>query len=137
MQYTIRNEQLGANVAQYAADAPKLPYEIDPAYVGSEFVTYDEEGNAVDVAAIKPPNWRIDVGAFFDRFGNEKIPILSSSDPVVQAVIKDASVRKYIDLYARRTDLEQALGLLVAKGFAINPSAILDTEPTADEIWSK
>ena len=63
MQYTIRNEQLGANVAQYAADAPKLPYEIDPAYVGSEFVTYDEEGNAVDVAAIKPPNWRIDVGA--------------------------------------------------------------------------
>lgn len=137
MKYLIRDESQHINVAEYEADAPKLPYEIDPAYVGVSFVTYDENGNAVDVAAVNPTSWRIYVGAFFDRFDGEKLAILSSSDLVVQAIIKDASVRHFIDLRARRAELEQALNLLVSKGFAINPSAILDTEPTADEIWSK
>jgi hypothetical protein len=137
MNYTIQNQRTGLNVAEYTADTPKLPYDIDPAYVGEDFVTLDDNGNLIESAAIDPTKWRIDVGAFFDRFGAAKLAILSSDDLVVQAIVKDASVRKYIDLYNRRADLEQALNLLVAKGFPINPLAILDTEPTADEIWSK
>lgn len=137
MKYTIRNEQTGVNVAEYEADAPKLPYEIDPAYVGANYVTKDENGNDVAIEALNPTGWKIDVGAFFDRFGDEKLAILSSGDLQVQAVIKDASVRKFIDLHGRRSDLEMALNLLVAKGFSINPEAILDTEPTAEEMWSK
>ena len=41
---------------------------------------------------------RIFVGSFFDRFGAAKWGILADTNPVVQALIKDASVRKYIDL---------------------------------------
>lgn len=137
MKYTIQNQGAGLNVAEYTADAPKLPYDIDPAYVGDDFVTIDENGNVVALDAINPAFWKIDVGAFFDRFGAAKLAILSSDDLVVQAIIKDASVRKFIDLHGRRAELEQALSLLVAKGFSIDVSAILDTEPNADEIWSK
>ena len=80
-------------------------------------------------------DWRIYVGAFFDRFGDQKIGILSSEDAVVQALIKDASVRQYIGLKERRDELAQMLGVLVSKGFALDAAAILDTEPTEDERW--
>ena len=71
------------------------------------------------------------VGGFFDRFGAYKIPILASTDPVVQAIVKDASVRQYITL--TRPDLEQALDILIAKGFAIDKAAVLSLEITEDE----
>ena len=77
--------------------------------------------------------WRIYVGAFFDRFGSEKIAILSSEDAVVQALIKDASVRQYIGLRERRDELAQMLAVLIAKGFTLDTVAILDTEPTDAE----
>ena len=80
-------------------------------------------------------DWRIYVGAFFDRFGDQKIGILASEDPVVQALIKDASVRQYIGLRERRDELAQMIGVLVAKGFTLDAAAILDTEPTEAELW--
>ncbi len=40
----------------------------------------------------------ISVGSFFDRFGVNKWPILADTNPIVQALIKDCSVRKYINL---------------------------------------
>lgn len=137
MKFTIHNTRANVVVAEYEADAPRLPYGIDPAYVGPEYETRDGAGNVVALDAINPPSWKIDIGSFFDRFGTSKLAILSSDDLVVQAIIKDVSVRKFIDLYGRRTDLAAAMNLLVLKGFPINPSAILDTEPTADELWSK
>ena len=73
------------------------------------------------------------MGAFFDRFGDQKIGILSSEDAVVQALIKDASVRQYIGLRERRDELAQMIGVLVAKGFTLDAAAILDTEPTDAE----
>ena len=78
-------------------------------------------------------DWRIYVGAFFDRFGDQKISILSSEDAVVQALIKDASVRQYIGLRERRDELAQMLGVRVSKGFTLDAAAILDTEPTDAE----
>ena len=73
-------------------------------------------------------DWRIHVGAFFDRFGDQKIGILASEDVVVQALVKDASVRQYIGLKERRDELAQMIGALVAKGFTLDAAAILDTE---------
>lgn len=65
----------------------------------------------------------ISVGAFFDRFGVHKYPILASSDPGVQALIKDCTVRSFIDL--TRPDLPLGLGIITAAGFAIDTDAIL------------
>lgn len=69
----------------------------------------------------KPPH--ISVGAFFDRFGVHKYPILASTDPGVQALIKDCTVRSFIDL--SRPDLPLGLGIITTAGFAINTDAIL------------
>lgn len=71
----------------------------------------------------------ISVGAFFDRFGAQKYPILASSEPMVQALIKDCTVRTFIDL--DRADLPMGLQMLVQAGFAIDPEAVL-TAPILD-----
>ena len=65
----------------------------------------------------------ITVGAFFDRFGPLKWAILADTDPQVQVVIKDASVRTYIDL--DNADLPAGLALLMAAGHAIDAESIL------------
>ena len=36
----------------------------------------------------------IDIGPFFDRFGVAKMAVLMSSDPVVQAILRDVQARK-------------------------------------------
>lgn len=74
-----------------------------------------------------PPEPRhISVGAFFDRFGAAKWEILSSTDPLVQAMVNDTSVRTYIDL--DRPDLLQGLVMVQSKGFDIDPQAIVSAE---------
>lgn len=59
-----------------------------------------------------PPvyEWYIDVGPFFDRFGTSKTAVLTSTDVGVQALVKDASVRHWIDL--KRTDLPTGLAYI-------------------------
>lgn len=88
--------------------------------------------NFEELVKTSPQNeWWINLGPFYDRFGAEKLNILASSDPLVQAIIKDSSVRKYIDL--KRADIAQALDILIAKGFAIDKNAIINTPvPEAD-----
>ena len=74
-----------------------------------------------------PPEPRhISVGAFFDRFGAAKWEVLSSTDPLVQAMVKDASVRQFIDL--DRPDLLQGLVMIKNLGFDIDPQAIVSAE---------
>lgn len=68
----------------------------------------------------------ITVGAFFDRFGAAKWAILSSTDPLVQAMVRDASVRKFIDL--DRPDLLTGLQMIQSRGFDIDPQAIVSAE---------
>ena len=71
-----------------------------------------------------PEPRHISVGAFFDRFGDQKWPILSSEDLAVQGMIRDASVRKWIDL--DNEQLPFGLDMLIAKGFTIDKEAILN-----------
>lgn len=71
----------------------------------------------------EPTNRHITVGAFFDRFGAQKWAILASTDAMVQALIADASVRKFIDL--DRPDLLHALQMVQGRGFEIDPQAIV------------
>ena len=78
------------------------------------------------------PEWFIDIGAFYDRFGAEKMNVLTSSNVVVQAIIKDVSVRKWIDL--NRVDVAMALaaiGSIVTSVTPLMQTTILTT-PVAD-----
>ena len=129
--YIVTNKGTGKFVYRYQADAP-----IE--WNGMEFATHDHtevvEPDSV-VSALDPAQWRIHVGAFFDRFGEAKIPVLASENQTVQAIIKDVSVRQYIALKERRAEILSALNLLQLAGFAIDPLAILDVIPTADEVW--
>lgn len=79
--------------------------------------------------------WKIYVGAFFDRFGEEKLNILASDDPIIQAAIKDCSVRQYIDLCGCKAEMQSLLQYMFSKGFNIDVNTILNLVPTQDEIW--
>ena len=127
--WQVTKRLTGEVVYAYTADEPVE-------WPGMEFSTHN---HLLQVQEIEPEttdaDWRIYVGAFFDRFGDQKIGILASEDAVVQALVKDASVRQYIGLRERRDELAQMIGVLVAKGFTLDAAAILDTEPTEDERW--
>ena len=88
---------------------------------------------------VDPALWRIDVGSFFDRFGDAKISILASENPIVKAMITDASVRKYIALVDRKDELTQMLGLLqtLVPGISLDAAAILETTPTEAERYGE
>jgi len=73
----------------------------------------------------------ISVGAFFDRFGQHKWSILADNSPAVQALIKDCSVRKWIDL--DDPQLDAGLQMLVTAGHDIVPSEILSAEVQEQE----
>lgn len=125
--WQVTKRLTGEVVYAYTADAPVE-------WPGMEFATHN---HLLQVPEAEPEttdaDWRIYVGAFFDRFGDQKIGILASEDVAVQALIKDASVRQYIGLKERRDELAQMIGVLVAKGFTLDAAAILDTEPTDAE----
>jgi hypothetical protein len=74
---------------------------------------------------------RITVGAFFDRFGAHKWPILADTNAVVQALIKDCSVRAWINL--DDPQLDGGLAMLVDAGHAIDPAAILSAPVQSSE----
>ena len=130
---SVRRKLDGVEVTRYAAQAVT---EID-GYPFSDFghVEYIEDA---PVQAIDPAHWRIDVGSFFDRFGDAKISILASENPIVKATITDASVRKYIALIERKDELTLMLGLLqtLVPGISLDAAAILETEPTEAERWN-
>jgi hypothetical protein len=66
----------------------------------------------------------ITVGAFFDRFGEQKWPILADTNAGVQALIKDASVRKWINL--DDPQVLAGLQMVEASGHDIDPEAIIN-----------
>lgn len=59
---------------------------------------------------VKPTEWLIDIGPFFDRFGAAKMAVLTSADAGVKAILADTQVRKWIDL--QRADVAQSLSLI-------------------------
>lgn len=57
--------------------------------------------------------WLIDIGPFFDRFGAAKMAVLTSTDATVNAIVRDVSVRKWVDL--KRPDVAQGLAYIGSK----------------------
>lgn len=89
-------------------------------------------GNFREVVQPAPVEPRyVSVGAFFDRFGAHKWPILADANVIVQALIKDCSVRKFVDL--DDPQLDGGLAMLVDAGHAIDPVTILSAPVQASE----
>ena len=103
---------------------------------GMEFSLFNHIGTTLTESEPQI-EWKIFVGAFFDRFGDYRLAVLSSQDPIIKAFILDASVRKYIDLTTRAKDLRDALTYIVAQGFPLDIEAILTTEPVGEELWQQ
>ena len=131
---SVRRKTDGVEVTRYAA---QVVTEIE----GYPFAEYDhvEYVEGETAAPVDPAHWRIYVGAFFDRFGADKIAILASDNAIVQALIKDAGVRQYIGLMERKAELTQMLGLLqsLVPGVSLDVAAILETEPTDEERYAE
>lgn len=130
-EYVVTRKSDGAEVYRYQSEAPVE-------WHGMEFSTHDHTLVPPVEVALEPVDlsrWKVYVGAFFDRFGAAKIAILADPDPLVQAVIKDATVRTHIDLVGRRAELLMVIGLLNSKGHAVDPVAVLDVEPSDEEVW--
>ena len=104
--------------------------EITGQHVGPGF-TYDGQAFTAPVDVV---DWRIKVGAFFNRFGDDTIPLLASTDALIQAWVKLAMAQEYIALDSPKV----AGGIDVLKtkpGFNINKDAILNTPPSAAELY--
>ena len=133
MIFSVIRKSDGIEATRYAAQAVT---EID-GYPFSEFDHVEYVEGSIETP-VDPANWRIYVGAFFDRFGDDKLAILASDNAIVQALIKDASVRAYIGLVERKDELTQMLGLLqtLVPGIALDVTAILETVPSDVERWN-
>ena len=132
--FVVTEKASGSEVTRYVAIAATES-------VGYSFADFDhaETPEAPEQpVVVDPALWRIDVGSFFDRFGDAKIAILASDNAIVQALVKDASVRKYISLVERKDELTQMLGLLqtLVPGVSLDVAAILETVPTEAERWN-
>ena len=68
-------------------------------------------------------NHNITVGAFYDRLGDQKWPVLADINPSVQALIKDCQVRKWINL--DDPQVRTGLEMVKAAGHAIDVDAII------------
>ncbi|MFT0533153.1 hypothetical protein ACMHYJ_10070 [Castellaniella hirudinis] len=80
----------------------------------------------------------IEVGSFYDRFGPAKIPVLASTDPTAQALVRDTQIRKYIDL--ARPDVQQFiqyLGTVVPEVTPEVQAAVLSPRTTDNERYQK
>jgi len=132
MEYSIVENNVVTNIV--VADAPlgenwhEGNHGIDSTYdpVSGTFTPPTQP----ELPAPTPPK-HITVGRFFDRFQSQKYPILASSNPMVQALIKDCSVRSYIDL--DDPQLPYGLQMLVDAGFPVDVQAILTTPLTETE----
>lgn len=132
--FVVTEKASGSEVTRYVAIAATES-------VGYSFADFDhaETPEAPEQpVVVDPVLWRIDVGSFFDRFGDAKLAILASENTIVKAMITDASVRKYISLIERKDELTQMLGLLqsLVPGICLDVTAILETEPTDAERWN-
>ena len=79
-------------------------------------------------APVNPCEWLLDLGPFYDRFGAAKMAVLTSADVGVQAILKDVTIRKWIDL--QNPEVAQSLAYIGTKVAAVTPAlqaAILTT----------
>ncbi|MFT0531897.1 hypothetical protein ACMHYJ_03550 [Castellaniella hirudinis] len=113
------------------------PY-VESKYPGTYLLVPEPEPEVFTWDKAGPEYQWIEVGAFYDRFGAAKIPVLASADPTVQALVRDTQVRKYIDL--NRPDVQQFVGYLGTTIEALTPEIqadVLNPHTTDNERYQK
>jgi len=108
----------------------QVPDEIRPGATLENGVWVNPPTPTPQPEPLAPEIRHITVGAFFDRFGDQKWPILADTNAGVQALIKDASVRAYINL--DDSQVRTGLEMVVAAGHTIDVDAII-TAPIQPE----
>ena len=121
----------------------KMKYQINSTgaviLADEEFVNRYFPGDFTEVietppVVVNPCEWLIDLGPFYDRFGAAKMPVLTSPDATVKAIIADCNIRKWIDL--ENPDVASGLAYIGTVVAALTPAiqtAILTTPVTAEE----
>ena len=114
---------------------------INTIFASEEYAEATYPGRWRVVETPEPPapaapvwEWYIDIGPFFDRFGAAKMPVLTSADVGVQAILKDTQVRKWLDL--RLPEIEQAVQYIASKVPALTAALqdqIVSTKPAEHE----
>ena len=105
-----------------------------PNWTGDSWVVVNYTLPIVPGPHVEPTAWLIDLGPFFDRFGAQLIPILTSTDIVVKAIIQNLTVRKYIDL--KRAEVTSSLAYIGSVIPAVTPamqSSIVNAPVTEEE----
>lgn len=113
--------------------APVPSVNLAPGYAwnyvgapGREWVAIERNPAPVVVEPAPAAPRYISVGGFFDRFGAQKWPILSSTDVTVQALVKDCTVRTKTGINLDAPDVLDGVKLLQAKGFAVTVADVID-----------
>lgn len=133
MRYALLSGGIVINTIEQDA-LPTIPGEwlACPGHVGPRFVFDGTNWIAPPELSSQPWEWFIDIGPFFDRFGDAKMAVLTSTDAGIKAIVTDCTVRKWIDL--QRADVVTALayiGSVVPAVDAALRAAILTT-PVGD-----
>lgn len=102
-----------------------------PNFTGEAWVLLPYAEPAAQPEPPKAPRL-VTVGAFFDRFGPLKWEILADPSPLVQAVIRDAQVRRHIDL--DNPDLPGGLAIIQGAGHQIDAEALIDAPVQPQEV---
>ena len=114
---------------------------IDTILASEEYAEATYPGRWRVVETPEPPapaapvwEWYIDIGPFFDRFGAAKMPVLTSADVGVQAILKDTQIRKWLDL--RLPEIERVVQYIASKVPALTAELqdqIVSTKPVEHE----
>ena len=117
-----------------ASDSMVLLSTLDESVLGKLY----SNGNFSEPAPTEVPTpiyeKYIDLGPFYDRFGSAKLPVLTSTDAGVKAIISDLNIRKWVDL--ARPDVAQALQYVGTVEPAVTTQrqdSILNTPVTPEE----
>lgn len=109
--YFVYDKVTGQNVYAYGSvDVSNIEvYPLDQ----YDHVPQDQLSPVIAQPGDLGTKWLVDIGPFFDRFDTYKLQILSSTDPLVSAIVKDVQSRKWVDL--RRSDVGAAIDALITK----------------------
>lgn len=114
----------GVVVTSYATISDE-PVELDGYPMADYAYTLRPElpaGSPVPQNEGLPDEWCIERGPFFDRFGAAQLAVLRDADPDVQAFIKSATVRQWINL--RHQLVIDGVALIAARVPAVDETCV-------------
>lgn len=124
MYYAQLTNSVVTSVTQTHSSLPESPNLVQIDSYDTSLLGHSYDGEAFHAPEPMPEPRHISVGAFYDRFGPAKWAILADTTPGVVAVIRDSSVRAYIDL--KHPQLPGGLAIIEAAGHVFDAAAVIN-----------